>query len=580
MKKIISVILVAVMAISVVGVVLAKDKIADSDNNDNKISGTPLAPPSEWAEESVAKAKDVGILKDDVIYRYRMSITREEFCELIYNYCDILGKTMDSGVAVFEDTDNVKVHTLNVMGIINGKSESEFAPKDFLTREEAATILFRLIDKVHPNWVAHEIYYEFKDSAEISDWAMDSIQRVCNMGIMNGVDNGNFAPKSNFTTEQAIVTVVRVYDGFNREETNVDNLGFSDALNLYMPENENYMISPLSIKMALALAANGAEGETKQEILSAVGITDLDVYNNDAKSMIDKYSQTDLLKLDISNSIWINIDNTPQSFSKDYSDKTEKYLYAESGTVTNKNALDKINGWVDEKTNGKISEIISEQNKDFDAMLVNAVYFKGRWEKEFSKAATEKDVFTDRNGKESHMDFMNKTADLKYADANGIQIIELPYLTDEKSGDMDVSMYLMMSDEEFNPIAVLDAAELSKQYVALSVPKFKIEYDIGLVEILRGIGIRKAFGGSAEFEKMFDSGNMYISDALHKTYIQVDEEGTEAAAVTAFSMKATSARPTPKPEPIVVKFNKPFTFVVKDNTNGEILFMGEYAFSE
>ena len=206
------------------------------------------------------------------------------------------------------------------------------------------------------------------------------------------------------------------------------------------------------------------------------------------------------------------------------------------------------------------------------------IFIKGRWEDEFSKTQTKKDIFTDRNGKESDIDFMNRTADLKYDDINGIQIIELPYLTDEKSRDMDVSMYLLMSDKSFDSVAVLDDAELSIQYVDLSVPKFEIEYDTGLVEILKYSGIKRAFSNSAEFEGMFDRGNMCISDAVHKTYIKIDEEGTEAAAVTAIMMNATAIGPTQKPKPVIVKFNKPFTFVVKDNTNGEILFMGEYAF--
>lgn len=564
MKKIISVILVAVMTVFAIGIVLARDKFY----NDNRSNETSSVPPSSWAEESVEKAKILSFLDDEEYYNYGESITREEFCELIYKYYKKSKKSDNVGV------DEFKKQLLDEMNTI--KEKTKFASDDYLTREEAAVILFWLVDKVHPEWGANEIYYEFKDNEDISDWAIDAIQKICNMGIMDGVDVGKFDPKANLTVEQAITVIVRVHDGFLR----VDGKGhdFADIVDTYMPEDENYMFSPLSIKMALAMAANGAEGETKQEILDVVGIEDLELYNEDAKNMINKYSQSDLLNLDVSNSVWINADNTSQRFSKDYSDKVEKYFDAESGIVTNKNAVEKINRWVDNKTNGKVSKIISEQNKGFDALLANAVYFKGRWEDEFSKTQTKKDIFTDRNGKESDIDFMNRTADLKYDDINGIQIIELPYLTDEKSRDMDVSMYLLMSDKSFDSVAVLDDAELSIQYVDLSVPKFEIEYDTGLVEILKYSGIKRAFSNSAEFEGMFDRGNMCISDAVHKTYIKIDEEGTEAAAVTAIMMNATAIGPTQKPKPVIVKFNKPFTFVVKDNTNGEILFMGEYAF--
>ena len=97
-----------------------------------------------------------------------------------------------------------------------GKSKTEFAPNDRLTREEAAAILFRLINVAHPDWAANTLYYEFDDSDDISDWAMDSIQWICNMGIMEGVDENNFAPQDTYTTEQAVVTIVRVYERFNQ----------------------------------------------------------------------------------------------------------------------------------------------------------------------------------------------------------------------------------------------------------------------------------------------------------------------------------------------------------------------------
>ena len=186
------------------------------DKSEMTSDGTHLAPPNDWALNDVKKADELGITQVGINYRYGMSITREEFCELIYNYCGAVGKfIVDNESTPFKDTNNMKVQTLSSMGIIYGKTVDKFAPSDLLTREEAATILFRLIDKVHPDWAAHQVYYEFKDSADISDWAKDSIQIICNMGIMNGIGNNKFAPKDNFTTEQAIVTIVRVYNGFN-----------------------------------------------------------------------------------------------------------------------------------------------------------------------------------------------------------------------------------------------------------------------------------------------------------------------------------------------------------------------------
>lgn len=662
---------------------------------DGKTSATSV-PASEWAWDSIEKATRINLINYGGSYNFPGEITREEFCELIYNYIELAG-TADAKAAAnkFTDTDNDKIAVLNAMGIIKGKSETEFAPNDCLTREEAATILFRLIDKVHSDWVATELYYEFDDEAQISDWATDSIQTICNMGIMQGVGDKKFAPQDLYTTEQAIATIVRVYDNFVNGTSNAENMSyaqiedlqesvnnghfpwrldckqvimsflsgkgenvengelvtfagdsekysgdyrigdnvytvelfkpidksesgiwvvkscvkkaiiggadaptdiivadaetFADKLNAQMPTDKNYMFSPLSIKMALAMTANGATGETQEEILKTTSIDNLDEYNESVRAMLDKYSESDILRLNIANSIWINSDRTTQKFSDEYTKALSDNFNAVSDTVTDKDAAERINGWVNDKTEGRIPTIITENNSDFWAMLVNAVYFKGRWQNEFYKGATKKDIFTSRDGSEKSIDFMNRTVWMSYAKVNGVTVVELPYLTREDIFDengeyvetkrldgVDISMYLMTAESGYNAEEILSNAELSSKYIALSVPKFNIEYSADMNDMLKSLGINKAFTQNAEFDKMFNSGNMWIDSVIHKTYIKVDEDGTEAAAVTAVGM-AASALP---PEPAEVKFNKPFTFVIRDNANGEILFMGEYAFAE
>ena len=174
--------------------------------------GTPLAPPSDWAVSDVKKAEALNITEKGKNYRYRMSITREEFCELIYNYCaNVIGKLEPSdSESSFTDTDNAHIKILNEAGIISGKSKTEFAPDDLLTREEAAVIINRMVNKTIPVPVT-EMYFNFDDEASISDWASNSIQVMCNMGVMNGVGENKFAPQDTYTTEQAIATIVRVY---------------------------------------------------------------------------------------------------------------------------------------------------------------------------------------------------------------------------------------------------------------------------------------------------------------------------------------------------------------------------------
>lgn len=751
MKRVASIILSVIMLFLSVGFVFA-------ETVDKKTSATSI-PPSEWAAKTVETAKSLGIVNYGGNYNYPAEITRSRFCELIYNYYGIAekGEKITEAENKFTDTEDLHIAVLNALGIIKGKSESEFCPNDFLTREEAATIFLRLIEATEPDFTANALYFKFADKEEISDWAMDNVQTIFNMGIMNGVGDGKFAPKERLTTEQAAVMLVRTFNAFkewrirfdysnglnganheygenfeaggidyaackitkenddfkftgenlehiswleigysdyrgglyvgfsmtaqhllgdekfselcmdmvteqydgtvsdktadyanehasfsvnsipfkikevgmergnnhrdfyfvfdndiskediceidfcinsandNTGETEIafSNLTFADKLNAQMPTDKNYMFSPLSIKTALALAANGAEGATKAEILNACGIESLDEFNALAKELTERYSQSDVLRLSVANSLWINKDETTQSFSTNFKETAENFYNADVNSIAEKNAVKEINLWAAEKTNGKILQVI-DNAENFWAMLINAVYFKGAWQAEFSEGATAPDEFKNADGTKAQIDFMNRTAWFNYAQTKSAKIIELPYknrvdkisaegeyLGSEVFEDIDVSMYLINPEENVNPETELKAAlnggSFENRYVKLSFPKFKIEYSERLNDMLKNIGLKTAFDANkAQFEKMFDYGNMWFTDVMHKTYITVDEKGTEAAALTAIGMGGSS-RP---PEPLELKFNKPFYFAVSDNVSGEILFMGRYAYAE
>ena len=372
-----------------------------------------------------------------------------------------------------------------------------------------------------------------------------------------------------------------------------DDMLFTDKLNAQMPTDKNYMFSPISIKMALALAANGASGETKEEILNALGVSSLDEFNTLSKDLVERYSQTDILSLNIANSIWMNKDKTSQNFSKNFKNLATEYYNADVKSVNNSNAVKEINSWVSDKTNKKIPTIIQNAD-DFWAMLINAIYFKGAWQDEFSEHATKPDQFNNADGTKITIDFMNKTKWFPYAETNSVKILELPYknrvdkidskgeyLGTDRYDNLDVSMYLIMSENDINVEQELSAAindEMFKStYIKMSMPKFKIEYETSLNEMMMNMGITTAFDTqNADFTKMFDKGNMWFTKTIHKTFINVDEKGTEAAAVTAIGMAGSSL----PPEPIELKFNKPFCFAIRDNTSGETLFMGRFAYAE
>ena len=194
---------------------------------------TTVPAPSEWASKDIDLAYAVGIADTNKDYIYKNNITREEFCELIYNLINVLGTDIEDASEDFADTDNKSVAALFTMGIINGKNATEFAPNDYLTREEAATIIVRMVNKVVP-MAATEEYFNYEDISEVSEWASDSIQYISNLGFMNGVGNNNFAPKDKYTTEQAIATLVRVYRGAGAsglldENTSIGIIGGADG---------------------------------------------------------------------------------------------------------------------------------------------------------------------------------------------------------------------------------------------------------------------------------------------------------------------------------------------------------------
>ena len=553
------------------------------------------ASPSEWAKEDVDKAFQIGILDSGKTYYYGSFITREEFCEFVNRLISIESNhsaaTPKNTEKTFVDTDNPAILSMHTNGIINGKGNNIFAPNDLLTREETAVIFERLINLIGCEIVYTDDVIEYDDGESISDWSWNSIQLVSHIGLMNGYSGNVFYPKSHLSTEEAVVTVMRAYNLIEKSKPIPENASFTDKLNHQMPKDENYMFSPMSIKMALAMAANGAEGNTKEEILNALQIEDLDKFNTFSKELIERYSQSDRLTLSIANSVWVNTDNCPHDFKSEYKDTVSEFYCAKASKVGNDNAVKEINTWVNDKTNGKIPTIINDS--DFWAALVNAIYFKGSWQNDFWKSATKPDTFTCANGKESQIDFMQQTENFGYFKSENSEIVKMPYktsfYTEDKNGnieretlsDLNVSMYLIMA-ESTDVEKILNEAKLKYERLKLQVPKFKIEYNTELNEMMTRLGMNNPFSRFlADFSGMMNISpdeNLWIDKVLHKTYISVDEEGTEAAAVTAVMMAgATSSKPK---EPIEVKFDEPFYFVIRDDTNGEILFIGRYAYAE
>ena len=342
----------------------------------------------------------------------------------------------------------------------------------------------------------------------------------------------------------------------------------------YMPKDQNYMISPFSIKMAMMMAANGANGYTQKEILSALGVSSIDEYNQKASDIITRYNSNKDVNLNVANSIWLN---KTEAMGANFKDTYKKIISDFYKGVAREESADtiasKINDFIAKETNNKITNVLpAERPAGFLSALVNTIYFKGSFENQFDTANTKKDTFTDRNGNKSEIDFMNQTKHFGYYENDGVQMLKMNYY------GRDIAMYILLNDDD-KDVDINDIiSKMEYKNVSVSMPKFKTEFTKSFVDVLKQMGINIAFTNAANFSNMFDNVEAHISDVIHKTFIEVDENGTEAAAATVILMTKNSL---PMPEEIKeFKANRPFTYFIRDEVSGEILFLGEYAFTK
>jgi serpin B len=249
-------------------------------------------------------------------------------------------------------------------------------------------------------------------------------------------------------------------------------------------------------------------------------------------------------------------------------------------------ACQRINQWVEEQTAGKITNLISAEalNEFTDLLLVNAVYFKGDWTEQFDETATKEASFPLGLLKKVELQMMHQQADFSYAEVDGIQVVELPY------GDRDLSMVVLLP-KRVGGLAKLEASlsgsnvskwinALSPQLVKVFLPKFRLTQQFALSDILKSMGMTTAFDiTTADFSGIKDMGAcillpLCISEVIHKSFVEVNEKGTEAAAATAVQMEMLSMSPHAPPPPPVFRADHPFVFMIRHRESGSILFMG------
>jgi len=357
------------------------------------------------------------------------------------------------------------------------------------------------------------------------------------------------------------------------------SLKLFEAISDSQPDS-NLFISPFSVSTALSMALNGASGGTYTDIQNTIEVSGLsEVDRNLAyKTLHELLSGADeQVIFEIANSMWYaDHFNILAEFVK----MNQDYFFAEVAAMdfSAPSALDIINGWVNEKTHGKIDKILDYIPADAVLYIINAIYFKAMWLYEFDKDYTKEENFYITPQTPIQTPMMKTTADLKYFQDNMVQIVELPY----GQGNFNMTVFLPLEGISLNDfISQLDGnqwdgylSQLQTLKGTVSFPKLKMEYKLLMNDVLKQLGMAVAFGSSADFSRIRTGGGIYISRVIHKTFVEIDEEGTEAAAVTLIEFREVSSGGEPELD-FFMNVNRPFMFVIRENETGTILFMGK-----
>jgi serine protease inhibitor len=343
----------------------------------------------------------------------------------------------------------------------------------------------------------------------------------------------------------------------------------------------NKLISPLSIYLALSMVYNGANNATLDSIakvlqLSGISIDDL---NSTCEALLQQLPTEDNeVQLSIANSIWYN-KNSFQPLTS-FIDTTKSFYNAaiEPLNFADQSSVNTINNWIAQHTNNKIQKVLTAIDPGELMYLINAIYFNGGWKNAFKTSNTRNDIFHLQNGTSVSTPFMNEEITInKYGDST-MSVIELPY-----GGGKSYSMYILLPADQqlsINNFASLMnenilsgiISQMDSQHVAVSLPSWEYSYSIDDMRAdLSSLGMGIAFGNGADLSKMYDptQTSAYINKAIHKTYIKVNEQGTQAAAVTVIGI-TTSVGPAIQ----LLKFDHPFLYAIIEKQTGTVLFVG------
>ena len=341
--------------------------------------------------------------------------------------------------------------------------------------------------------------------------------------------------------------------------------------------DSNAFLSPLSAAMALSMALNGANGETWTAMRAALrldGMQEADIDQGYRELMALLRGLDSRTEMRVANSIW---GHGTLPLEAAFTEAGRTFFEAEVATLDfgSPEALTAINGWVDRATGGRIPRLLEEVSPQEVLFLINAIYFKGKWRTAFDIRDTRAAPFRGADGRERVAQLMALKDELRYDETEAYQAVDLLY------GNGAFAMTVLLPKAEWTPAQLLAAfdpeswsalaSRFEERDVTLLLPRFRVEYGRKLKEDLAALGMGIAFDATADFYRIADVApdRLYITRVDQKTFVEVNEEGTEAAAATAVGVGRTSA-----PVPVEMRVDRPFAFAIRERLSGAVLFLG------
>ena len=355
------------------------------------------------------------------------------------------------------------------------------------------------------------------------------------------------------------------------------NTGFAFKLLPHLLQEspgDNVFFSPASIAIALAMTYNGAAGGTQEEMAQVMGVetmppAELNAANRDLLSILENPDHG--VETLLANSLW---PAAGAELLEDFVDRITKFYAAEISSLdyTKNDAVSTINNWVAKKTKGKIPELFKDLSPTTRLVLVNALYFKAAWSKAFDKKLTHEAPFFLEDGTNITVPMMHREGTFSCLRGDGFQAVRLPY------GKGRVAMYVFVPESGTDAFAALLTPQNWKNWLSsfretddalVFLPRFSARFSRELNEPLQKLGLEAAFTGEADFSGMTPGGGWFVSLVMHEAAIEVNEEGTEAAAATGVAMDEAAVL-----DPFILGADRPFFFAICDDSTGTILFLG------